>query len=152
MHSLVHLINCLSAITWQEINAFKHLDSGEDDFLKFKPSIKMGKKLTLNLMWLLVPDGLVWVSILETGSILYSVFALTPCCKVFVSFPGRGTGGTTWGWCWTNGCCIQRTLPSMEVLSMRWSQTLPRRSNICASAVHREISSLMWPMSFIYFH
>ncbi len=40
------LFNCLvtqidnHSITWQQINAF----SGEDDLLKFKPSIRMGNK------------------------------------------------------------------------------------------------------------
>ncbi len=43
----VHLLNCLvtqianQPITWQQLNASR---CGEDDLLKFKPSIRMGKK------------------------------------------------------------------------------------------------------------
>ena len=29
---------------WQQLNAFSHIDMGQDDLLKFKPSIRMGKK------------------------------------------------------------------------------------------------------------
>ncbi len=31
-------------ITWQQLNAFRLSRCGEDDLLKFKPSIRMGKK------------------------------------------------------------------------------------------------------------
>ncbi len=64
----VHLFNCLvtqianQPITWQQLNAFRHLDvvktcwsstehqNGEERGFKW-----------LNVEWLLVPDGLVWV-------------------------------------------------------------------------------------------
>ena len=29
---------------WQQLNAFRHVDMVQDDLLKFKPSIRMGKK------------------------------------------------------------------------------------------------------------
>lgn len=42
----MHISNQL--ITWQQLNPFRHVDMVKDNLLKFKPSIRMGKKCDLS--------------------------------------------------------------------------------------------------------
>ncbi len=65
----VHLFNCLvtqianQPITWQQLNAFRHLDVVKTTCWSSNRSSERGRKgfKWLNVEWLLVSDGLVWV-------------------------------------------------------------------------------------------
>ncbi len=43
--SLMHISN--QSITWLQLDAFRHVDMGQDNLLKFKSSIRMGKNVNL---------------------------------------------------------------------------------------------------------
>lgn len=61
------------------------------------------------------------------------------------------TDGITWGWSWTNACCIQGMLSSTTAPSVRWSQTSSGGSTSSVSAAPLEMWWLTWTTGSIIF-
>lgn len=57
-------------ITWQRLNAFRHVDNRQDDLLKFKASA-WARKLTLVTLIVVVAARWAGLSISETADLLF---------------------------------------------------------------------------------